>query len=151
MELEPKKEITLKAERSRVGNADRDQAKAHVRHMLDQGYLTGEEAGIRVNHIEHAETVPELQHATYDLPKPKPAFREAWKKFDWDSPNCYVPVLVLTSMLSVAFASVPFILATLGGWYHDGDLMNATAIPAIIIGAIGLVASIITIATKASD
>jgi Domain of unknown function (DUF1707) len=133
----------------RAGNAQREAALAHVERMLASGHLDGEEAGKRANTIANAKTEGEIALAVSDLPKPKPPWGEAWKRFDWDQPKCYVPVLLFTAMLSVAAGAFPFVLASVMGWYHDAPLMNTTGAAGVIIGLIGLIASIAALCVKA--
>src|SRR5579864_1819392 len=91
------REMEIRPRGSRIGHSQRTRAKAHVRKMLEEGYLNGKDAGARVNHIENAETSDQVLAAITDLP----AMTIPSRKLSWSRKSFYVPVLLSGIFLSL--------------------------------------------------
>lgn len=141
--------LDIRPQGSRAGHADRERYGQHLRNMEKQGYLTREERDRRLDFAGDAEQHNQLQAAVSDLPAfplSRRTPRDWIARFSWEKPASYAPALLASIALSAVIMITPAVII---GFRHPAA--TAVSLSCVIIGAVVLIASVITLAVKLSE
>jgi hypothetical protein len=139
-QLAPGDTFALKDSGSRIGDADRERAQAHLGNMYADGRLTAEETEKRRAFIATAETRQQLTQILDDLPPyPQPAGKTEWE----------TPILVAGIIGGLLLAVLP--LTCLSAAHAGGPGAAAVIAITFILGlALSAVSSVVLAVRKTS-
>lgn len=143
-------EVTVLGNGVRAGNADRDRAITHITQMADLGYVSQEEAERRVRAVENIERNADLRHLTSDLPAPI-LNAGLMRRYDWDSPKCWVPTLITGMAASGITAILPASILGADHLFPGNSVGLAVGILTLIIGVLAFFGCLAGIIVKATD
>jgi Domain of unknown function (DUF1707) len=133
----------------RAGHDDRDQAILHLKTMTEQGYITPEEASVRIDYAMHAGKQADLRELTSDLPA-LPDSRSWLRSYDWDNTKHWVPVVAAGMFLSITTAVIPPSLLAEEHLFPHNPLGLGFGVLAILTGIFGFVFCLVAAVTKAN-
>jgi Domain of unknown function (DUF1707) len=132
---------------SRIGNDDRDRTVNHIKTMTEKGYLTVEEANLRIDHAMNTYKQADLRVLTSDLPAPVDT--RTWvQSYNWDNKRHWIPTLVAGVAVSAATATVPASVLAADHLFPHNPIGLAVGLTAIIAGIVGFVACIVGMIIK---
>jgi hypothetical protein len=138
-------EVNLNVTTERAGTANREAAIRHIEKVMKLGYLTGEEAGRRVNYLKNARTKTEITYTLRDLPS------MAKEPRDWDNIGNLVPVPVFLFTFAL-FTSMAALGGTIMGDYKPPPVgVYLATIPMLVFGIVGAITSLVCLVSKADQ